>query len=81
MHFYQIIVKQNIIIFAIYVDDVLVKYNPHDIEEINVLKHNLLSRFRGNDLGSIDEILAINVITKSLKLCQKRVYYSNAEAF
>ena len=68
--------KQNLIILAIYVDDVILEYNRHDIEEINALKHNLLNRFRGKDLGSIDEILGVKVIrdqqAKTLKLCQRQ---------
>ena len=47
--FMKISKNQNLIIFAIYVDDVLLEYNPNDIGEINDLKHNLLSRFRGKD--------------------------------
>ena len=63
MHFYQVIEKnQNLIILAIYVDDVILEYNRHDIEEINALKHNVLNRFRGKDLRSIVEILGGKVI-------------------
>jgi len=47
MHFYQILEKAEP--YYIYVDDVLLGYNPLDIEEINVLKRNLLNPFRGND--------------------------------
>ena len=65
-----------IILFAIYVDDIVLIFNKVDVCEIKKLKCDLLNQFKGKDLSDIQQILGIKITrNRSIKQLKSQKEY------